>query len=184
MVAAEAEEIGRFAGGAVAHPLLQFGTLLSVVAFIAATQPYLGLFLVGVIVPQAVLVLMLQQTVNRRIGERVKILRRVTGAITSADLEQVRQSIQDDFDRIYEARRQIFRLKLSMKFALNAITGLGTVGILLIGGVLFLDGRTDLGTVVASLSALVRISDPWRELITFYRELSAVRVKFEILASS
>ena len=184
IIAAEAEEVGRFAGGAVAHPLLQIGTLVSVVAYIMATQPYLGLFLIGVIVPQAILALSLQKLINKRIAERVKVLRRVTATVTSADLEEARQSILDDFDRIYETRRSIFWFKLSMKFALNIITGLGTVGILLIGGLLVFEDRSDIGTVVAALSALVRLSDPWRQLITFYRELSAVRVKFDILKAT
>ncbi len=184
IIAAEAEEVGRFAGGAVAHPLLQFGTLVSVIAYIVATQPYLGLFLIGIVAPQAVLVLSVQRLINTRVAERVRVLRRVTATVTSADLEQARQSILDDFDRIYETRCSIFRFKLSMKFALNIITGLGTVGILLIGGLLVFQDRSDIGTVVASLSALVRLSDPWRQLITFYRELSAVRVKFDILRAT
>ena len=184
MVAAEAEEIGRFAGGAIAHPLLQFGTLFSVVFFIAATQPFLGLFLVCVILPQAIIVMSVQRAINRRIGERVRFLRKATDEITADDIEKARQSILENFDRIFETRRRIYLFKFSTKFALNVITGLGVVGILLIGGLLLFEGRTDIGTVVASLSALERISDPWRQLITFYRELSAVRVKFEILAAT
>ena len=184
IMAAESEEIGRFAGGAVAHPLLQFGTLVSVVSYIMATQPYLGLFLIGVVVPQAILALGMQQMVNKRIAERVKVLRRVNRTISSEDLDEARQGIMDDFDRIYETRRSIFRFKFTMKFALNVITGIGTVGILFIGGLLVFEDKTDIGTVVAALSALVRLSDPWRQLITFYRELSAVRVKFDILVES
>ena len=70
-----------------------------------------------------------------------------------------------------------------MKFALNVINGLGTVGLLLIGGLLFMDGKTDIGSIVASLTALGRINDPWRELIAFYRQLSAVRVRFDLLVA-
>ena len=75
----------------------------------------------------------------------------------------------------------MFKLKLSMKFALSIINGLGTVGILLIGGLLVLNGESDIGSVVASVSALARIIGPWKELIAFYRVLSAARVKFELL---
>lgn len=184
MIAAEAEEVGQFAGGAIASPLLQLGTLISVVVYIATTQPLLGLFLVAVVVPQAVIVLMLQKRVNDRVGRRVKILRRATGAITAEKVGQIGQDVLDDFDEIYETRRQVFRLKLSIKLVLNIINGLGTVGILMIGGFLVIDGKSDIGSVVAALSAMTRIMEPWKELITFYRDLSAVRVKFELLLTA
>lgn len=181
MIAAEAEEVGRFAGMAIASPLVQMGTLVSVVGYVAANQPVLGLFLVAVVVPQAVIVLTLQKFVNERVAKRVRILRHATGSITAGEVNGIAQGVLDDFDQIFETRRQVFKLKLSMKLALNILNGLGTVGIMLIGGFLVLNGQTDIGSVVASLSALARIIGPWMEVIAFYRELSAVRVKFELL---
>ncbi|MCR9134456.1 MAG: ABC transporter ATP-binding protein [Alphaproteobacteria bacterium] len=184
IVVSEAEEVGRFAGDAIASPILQIGTLLSVVAFVATTQPYLGLFLIAVVLPQAVIVLSLQKSINERIARRIKLLRGISTALGPQQIKQTQQAVLDDFDRIYEGRRQTFRIKLTMKLALNLINGLGTVGILLVGGLLYLDGRTDVGTVVASLSALVRMNEPWRALIAFYRELSAVRLKFDLLVNA
>jgi ABC-type bacteriocin/lantibiotic exporter with double-glycine peptidase domain len=46
-----------------------------------------------------------------------------------------------------------------------------------------LRGKTDVGTVVAALSALTRMSRPWNNLIKFYRELSAIRVRFGLLSN-
>jgi ABC-type bacteriocin/lantibiotic exporter with double-glycine peptidase domain len=89
--------------------------------------------------------------------------------------------VLEDFNKIYEARRKIFIFKLSAKFVLNAINGLGITGILLLGGWLVLEDKTSVGVLVAALSGMERISQPWRELITFYRDLSAVRVKFHLL---
>jgi ABC-type bacteriocin/lantibiotic exporter with double-glycine peptidase domain len=183
MIASEAEDVGRFAGEAIASPLLQLGTLASVITYVAITQPSLGLFMLAVIFPQAVIVITLQRFVNERVRKRVQILRHATSEITAKDIRETQQSILDDFDEIYEARRGIFVFKLSMKFALNIINGLGTVGILLIGGLLFMNGKTDVGSIVASLSAIGRINDPWRELIAFYRQLSAVRVRFDLLVT-
>ena len=58
---------------------------------------------------------------------------------------------------------------------------MGTAGVLILGGWLVLDGQSDIGIVVAALAGLNRIAQPWRELIAFYRELSAVRIKFHLL---
>lgn len=184
VIVSEAEEVGRFAGEAIASPLLQVGTLISVVAFVVATQPFLGLLLIAVVLPQAIIVLSLQKAINRRIAVRIKLLRRASAALGPDQITKTQKSVLEDFDRIYDGRRQTFSIKLSMKFALNIITGIGTVGILLIGGLLYLHGKTDIGSVVASLSALVRINEPWRGLIAFYRELSAVRVKFDLLVNA
>ncbi|SFK62258.1 ABC transporter transmembrane region [Shimia haliotis] len=187
IIAAEAEEVGRFVGQAVANPLLQVGTLVSVVSYVASTQPYLGAFLVLIILPQAAIVLTLQERVNRRVKDRTIVLRRASSDISEEelkDIHQVQEKIFEDFDEIYVTRRGIFRLKLSMKMAMNVISGIGLVGILVIGGLLMKDGRTDVGTVVASISALERINSPWRLLLNFYKELSAARVKFELILKS
>jgi ABC-type bacteriocin/lantibiotic exporter with double-glycine peptidase domain len=44
-----------------------------------------------------------------------------------------------------------------------------------------LDGKTDVGTVVAATMGLGRIQGPTSFLIAFYRQVSANRVKFELL---
>ncbi|TCL09418.1 ABC transporter transmembrane protein [Shimia isoporae] len=187
IISAEAEEVGRFVGQAVANPLLQVGTLVSVVGYVASTQPYLGAFMVFMIVPQAAIVLFLQEKVNKRVRDRTIVLRHASSEISDEemkDISQVQDVIVDDFDKIYTIRRGIFKLKLSMKMAMNVISGVGLVGILLIGGLLMKQNMTDVGTVVASISALERINSPWRLLLNFYKELSAARVKFELIVKS
>jgi ABC-type bacteriocin/lantibiotic exporter with double-glycine peptidase domain len=181
MVAAEAEEVGRFAGGAIASPLMQIGILVSVITYIASNQPTLGIFVLAVVLPQAGIVLTIQKQINTRVAQRVKLLRRATNGVVAEDIKRVEQAVLNDFDEIYEARRKIFLFKLSAKFVLNAINGLGTAGVLVLGGWLVLSGKSDIGIVVAALTGLARISQPWRELIAFYRELSTVRVKYQLL---
>ena len=41
-ISAEAEELGKFAGGAFSDPVVQIGTLISVIGYISSTQPGLG----------------------------------------------------------------------------------------------------------------------------------------------
>jgi ABC-type multidrug transport system fused ATPase/permease subunit len=181
-MSAEAEALGKFAGNALAEPLLQLGTLVSVIGFIAATQPRLGLLALAIVVPQALIVLFLQGRINRLVGERVRLLRRATDAVARAEAGAVERSILDDFDAIYATRRRIFVFKLSTKFLLSAINGAGMVGVLMLGGWLVIEGRSDVGTVVAALTGLARIGQPWRQMIAFYRSASAVQVKYGLLA--
>ena len=184
MLAAEAESVGAFAGAAVASPLLQIGTLISVIAFILASQPWLGLLALGVVAPQAGIVVAMQSRINQRVRERVQALRDASDRISESDLAGVEDEVVADFQSVFGTRRRLFLLKLTSKFALSAISVTGAVGILFLGGWLVLNGRTDVGTVVASLTGLTRIERPWRELVSFFRNASTVRVKYAMLVRS
>jgi ABC-type bacteriocin/lantibiotic exporter with double-glycine peptidase domain len=184
MLAAEAESVGSFAGAAIASPLMALGTLVSVIAFILASQPWLGLLALGVVVPQAAIVLAMQRRINERVRERVQALRDASDRISESDLERIDDAVAADFREVFETRRKLFLLKLSSKFALSAISAAGAVGVLFLGGWLVLNGRSDVGTVVASLVGLTRIEGPWRELVSFFRNASTVRVKYAMLVRS
>ena len=47
-----------------------------------------------------------------------------------------------------------------------------------------LKGKTEIGIVVAFISGLDRVLDPWRELIAFVRSTSAAKVQFDLLEST
>ncbi|CAD0185084.1 Putative multidrug export ATP-binding/permease protein [Ruegeria sp. THAF57] len=180
-ISAEAEELGKFAGGAFSDPVVQVGTLISVIGYISSTQPGLGLIAFSMIVPQIVIVLISQRKVNTFVAERVHILRSATDKLTVEDIDAVARDIEAQFDDIYETRRRMFLWKLSAKFLLSVINGAGTVGVLMLGGYLVLQGKTDVGTVVAATSGLTRIQGPTAFLIAFYRQVSANRIKYELM---
>ncbi len=180
-VSAEAEELGKFAGGAFSEPVVQIGTLISVIGFIASTQPVLGSIALALTVPQIAIVLASQRVVNRLVAERVQVLRNSTNTLTSGDIQAEEALVLQAFDRIYDTRRRMFLWKLSAKFLLSAINGLGSVFVLILGGSLVLKGQTDVGTVVAATIGLTRIQGPTAFLIAFYRQVSANRVKFELM---
>ena len=181
VISAESEELGKFAGGAFSEPVVQIGTLISVIGYIAATQPVLGMIALTMIIPQIILVLSTQRPVNNLVASRVRILRHSTDLITTTQADGIVQEVLDEFDAIYETRRHIFLWKLSTKFVLSAINGAGTVAVLLLGGFIVIEGRTDVGTVVAATIGLGRLQGPTAFLIAFYRQVSATRVKFELL---
>ncbi|WP_428928409.1 ABC transporter transmembrane domain-containing protein [Marinibacterium sp. SX1] len=181
MVSAEAEELGKFAGSAFSEPVVQIGTMVSVVGYIATAQPVLGLIALMIVAPQVILVLTTQRVVNRFVAERVRVLRRATRDIVDTDLARESAEVLRGFDEIYDTRRQMFLWKLSTKFVLSLINGAGTVGVLLLGGWAVLNGTTDVGTVVAATMGLARLQGPTSFMIAFYRLISATRVKFELL---
>jgi len=180
-ISAEAEELGKFAGSAYSEPVVQIGTLVSVIGFIASTQPGLGAIALAMIAPQVLLVLFTQGRINTLVASRVHILRQATSQIGADETNTVVQAVLEEFDEIFETRRRMFIWKLSTKFLLSTINGAGTVAVLMLGGWMVLQGRTDVGTVVAATLGLARLQSPTAFLIAFYRQVSANRVKFELL---
>ncbi|QEW19045.1 thiol reductant ABC exporter, CydD subunit [Marinibacterium anthonyi] len=183
MISAEAEELGKFAGAAYSEPVVQVGTMVAVVGYIATSQPVLGLIALCIVVPQVILVLSTQKVVNRYVGQRVRVLRKSTSDIVADDLARENAGVLAAFDEIYGTRRSMFLWKLSTKFVLSTINSAGTVALLLLGGLAVIDGRTDIGTVVAATMGMARLQGPTTYLIAFYRQVSATRVKYELLKS-
>ncbi|MCS6779151.1 MAG: ABC transporter transmembrane domain-containing protein [Geminicoccaceae bacterium] len=181
MLTGEAETVGQFAGGAIATPLVQLGTLASVIVFLVVQQPWLGLLALAVVAPQAAIAGMAQRFVDARVAERVEALRAAAQGVASAEPGAVDPAVGEALERVYRARRRLTRVKLAAKAAATLIGGLGAAAVLLLGGLLVLDGRSDVGTVVAALAGLARIERPWRDLLAFFRQASVVRVKYRLL---
>ncbi|MEM9043350.1 MAG: ABC transporter transmembrane domain-containing protein [Pseudomonadota bacterium] len=183
VISSETEAVGKFVGDSFAEPVLQFGTLVSVLGYIAYTLPNLAWVVVILIGLQAAIVLTVQVRINTKVKERVIALRRSVNRLTSEELSMVKVEVEKDFDEIYEARRKVFILKLSNKLILSSLNAVGLVFVLMYGGWLVLEGRSDVGSIVAATIALNRMQGPWQRLITYYRNLSAVFVQFELLRS-
>jgi ABC-type bacteriocin/lantibiotic exporter with double-glycine peptidase domain len=184
MLTAEAESVGLFVGEAITTPLVEFGTFLSILIYITVSEPLLGVFIFGVAVPQAAIAAAVQGPVNALVGKRLELLRTAADRTVDVANPWPEATILDDFDHVFHTRRRINILKLSSKAALNALSSLGVVGTLVLGGWLVLRGETDVGTVVAALTGLTRIGRPWNNLIKFYRTLGTVMVRYGLLAKA
>src|ERR671939_11441 len=79
---------------------------------------------------------------------------------------------------------QILRRKLTMSFLMNALHHLGTAGILLVGGWLVTRGQTEVGTVVAFISGLHRVNEPWGDLVKYFQDMTNARVKYRLIATA
>jgi len=61
----------------------------------------------------------------------------------------------------------------------NLFVGLGPVVVMLLGGYLLMQGETELGSIVAFLSAQEKLYDPWKELIDFYQTQQDASVRYQ-----
>jgi ABC-type multidrug transport system fused ATPase/permease subunit len=187
MISSEAEAVGKFVGDCISTPTVQAGTLLSVLGYMLYIEPRLGLVVLFIAVPQVFAVPMIQRRINTLVRERVRSLRHA-GDLTVENMQGGGQStgslgseIGKAFETIYGVRLRVFKLKFGLKFLVSGLESVGVFALLFFGGIMVLNGKTEIGIVVAFISGLGRVLDPWRELIAFVRSTSAAKVQFDLI---
>ncbi len=184
MILAEAEPIGGFVGSSVSEPILQAGILCSVLAYMIYLQPMMALVALAVFSPQVIFLPLVQRAINSRVRQKIKTLRKVSIAVTTETVNEDPQVQRRRIDRVLDLNLGIFKLKFSSSFAMNLLTHLGTASVLGLGGWYVVQGETEIGTVVAFASGLAKITDPWRDLVAWYREMHVARAKYFLFSTA
>lgn len=186
VVLSETEPVGAFVGLSLSEPLLQGGVLLTVFGYMVYLQPQIALLCILVFSPQFVFVPLLQHAINRRAATRIQILRDVGGGIAAIDAGDGRLAILQNgrIDRVFALNMGIYKLKFSMNFLMNAMYHFGITAALGIGGWYAATGRIEAGTVVAFLSGLAKVNDPWGDLVNWFREMAVSRVKYRLIVQA
>ena len=186
MILSEAEPIGGFVGISVSEPLLQGGILLSVFGYLIWLEPWMALLSVAVFSPQLVFVPLMQAAMNRRAAERIRTLREVSGDIVGAaggdSLLAASQS--DQIDHVFALNMGIFKLKFTMNFLMNLMHHLGVATALGVGGWYAVQGRLEVGTLVAFVSGLAKVNDPWGDIVNWFREMTVVGMRYRLVADA
>ena len=185
VIVSEVEPVGGFVGTAFSEPVLNGGILLSVFGYMLFVQPLLALVAVGLFIPQVLFVPILQAAINRRTCRRIVTLRSISVDIVDKAEKGAgvgEATYRDRVNDVYRLNMQIYRRKYFMNFLMNLLHHLGIVGILFVGGWLLLNGRTEVGTIVAFISGLTRMNDPWNDLVDFFRNLMNAGVKYRLIA--
>jgi ABC-type multidrug transport system fused ATPase/permease subunit len=183
MIVAEVDPIGGFVGGSVSEPLLQGGILASVLAYLIHIDPWMALGAFALFVPQFFFVPLMQAAVNRRAGARIRILRQLGIGVIDQSNGHFRADDQR-IDRVFSLDMGIFRFKFTMNFLMNLCSHLQIVSALLIGGWWVHIDRLELGGVVAFISGISRLNDPWGDLVNYFRDVTVTQVKYRLLATA
>lgn len=187
MILSESEPIGGFAGVCISEPLLQGGVLLSVFGYLIYLHPWMALFSIAVFSPQLVFVPLMQGAINRRAEQRIHTLRQVSGGIVDAaasDGAMEAAAQEEHIHRVYRLNMGIFKLKFSMNFLMNLMHHLGVATVLGVGGWYAVQGRIEVGTVVAFVSGLAKVNDPWGDLVNWYRDMTVTEMRYKLVAEA
>ena len=189
-ISSQAEAVGKFVGDCISTPIVQAGTLLSVFGYMLYTEPRLGVVVLFIVVPQLFLVPINQRRLNIYVKERAHTLVRAGDLMVDPALRRglstgsLGREISKAFETIYLARLRVFKLKFGLKFLISALQSIAVFVLLFAGGIMVLNGKTEIGIVVAFISGLDRVLEPSREMIAFVRSTSAARVQFDLIEST
>lgn len=181
---AEVEAVGGFAGISISGPVLHAGVLVSVFGYMLVLQPWMALLALLLFTPQLVFVPIMQRAITRRVRARIQTVRAIGAEMVGTwdDLGgEPRRNFERRVDRVFGLNMGIFQLKFSMNFLMNLMHHLGIAGVLLVGGWYVTKGELAIGTVVAFISGLARVNDPWGDLVDYFRELTIAGAKYELV---
>jgi ABC-type multidrug transport system fused ATPase/permease subunit len=182
MMVGEVEPVGSFVGGSVAEPVLQIGILASVVGYMIHIDWRMAAVAILFFLPQIVFVPTMQHAMNRRTRVRVRLVRLLSVGVLRGGGAPARDVADyERIDRIFGLNMGIFKLKFSMNFLMNLSTQLQIIGALSVGAWAVLHDQLEIGGVVAFISGIGRITDPWGDLVNYFRDANLNQVKFGLL---
>lgn len=188
IVLAEAEPVGSFAGMSFSEPLMQLGTLTTVFAYMIFLQPWMALVSFALFSLQILFVPAMQRAINREAATRIRVLREVGGGMiegwSSGAGAASERGFHERIDRVFAINMRIYVLKFAMNFLMNLMHHLGVIGVLFIGGGYVIAGEIEIGTVVAFISGLASVNEPWGDLVDYFREAMVAQVKYRLVAGA
>jgi ABC-type bacteriocin/lantibiotic exporter with double-glycine peptidase domain len=186
IISAESEKVGGFVAEGLSLPMLQAGTVLSIAAYMLAIEPLVAMVAIVFLVPSVVVVGFAQPVLNGLSRSKITVVRSLGQAVLRDGGRDAAEGPEPNvlIDRIYDLRLRFANLKIATKSFNQLISGLGLLSILMVGGWLAIQGRTEIGIIVAFMSGYERMTNPVRDLLNFYRRLSMMRVQYRLVADA
>ena len=183
ILSSEAEKIGGFVAESLASPLMQASILVSITGYMFLVQPEIAAAAAAFLIPSTILVASFQPTLNRLSEKKITVRRGLGESVLRRDGDEG----DDDsrarrlIEQIYQVSVRLAVIKHLVKALNNLINHMGPLSILMLGGWLVIQGRTEVGTLVAFMSGYQHMTRPARDLLSFYRRLSIMRVQYGLV---
>lgn len=185
----EVTNTGEFVGQAIAVPVTNLLTLFAFAGYLFYLNPLMAVISMA-LYPVAILVIpALQRRANAANKQRVDTGRTMSTLIgeTISGIHEVHgnASFRLENRRFGAVAEKLYRVrvvwnlyKYTIKVSNNFFQNLGPFVLFLVGGYLAINGRFDLGALVAFLSANEKLYDPWKELMDFYQVYQDAKVSY------
>ncbi|NGN42874.1 ABC transporter ATP-binding protein [Mesorhizobium sp. CGMCC 1.15528] len=190
MVKDEVEPLGGFIGDAFIQPVLLGGQALTAMLFIMVQNFWLGMIAAVIVGIQIILIPRMRrrlivlsrerQLTARALSGRVGEIVDGIGAVHIHDTSNYeRADIAARLGRIFKIRYDLYQWKFMVKFLNNFLAQITPFLFYMIGGYLVIQGRLDVGQLVAVISAYKDLPGPMKELIDWDQARQDVQVKYQ-----
>jgi len=180
---------GDFVGMAIAVPVTNLLMLFAFAGYLFWLNPLLAAVTLSIYPVVLLLVPVLQKRVNIYNRKRVDAGRKVSSKVgeSVAGIHEIQAngafSLENKkFDSLVDHLRKIRIIWNLYRFAVKTVNSLFTnfsrFLVFALGGYLAINGRLELGALVAFLSAQEKLYDPWKELIQFYQAYQTASVTY------
>lgn len=178
----EIEPLGGFAGDIVVTPLFQGGTFLTILLFMFAQDPILGISAIALLPIQLMVIPRLQKKINVLSRDRVKQVRELGASLgkdePGGDKTHLSR-IHNSFRILQIIRISIYRRKFLMKGISNFLNHLSPFFFYTIGGYLVIEDSLSFGALVAVLGAHKDFASPLKELFRYYQSMEDVKIRYD-----
>ncbi len=190
MIKDEVEPLGGFIGDAFVTPVFLGGQAITAMAFILLQNFWLGSIAAVIILVQAILIPKLRLRILELGRQRQLATRHLAGRIGEliAGATEIHANDTSNFERadiahrlgsIFRIRYEIFQRKFAVKFLNNFLSQLTPFIFYALGGYLALQGRLDIGALVAVINAYKDLPGPVKELIDWDQQRADVQIKYD-----
>jgi putative ABC transport system ATP-binding protein len=190
MVKDEVEPLGGFIGDAFVLPAMLGGQAITAMAFILVQNFWLGLIAAFIVLVQGVFIPKMRRRLIRLGRQRQLTARELAGRVgevfdgivvvrTNDTSNYERADISHRLGRIFKIRYDIYQWKFLVKFINNFLAQVTPFLFYSVGGYLALEGRLDVGQLVAVIAAYKDLPTPLKELIDWDQERQNVEVKYQ-----
>jgi ABC-type bacteriocin/lantibiotic exporter with double-glycine peptidase domain len=178
VLGAEIDRLGGFIGTGPSMAVANLAMLLGVIGYMLAVKPELAWISLVLLVPNLVLTPVLQRRLNALTRVQVATLRNFGDAVLDGCGPEVTTPI---VGTLYTNRMAFHLWKNLLKAALGLLGAAAPLAVLVVGGLLVLEGQASAGMIVAFLSGFQRIAGPMRDLLAFYRETAQAGVRYDMV---
>ncbi|MEJ2728272.1 MAG: ABC transporter ATP-binding protein [Deltaproteobacteria bacterium] len=180
---------GDFVGMAIAIPVTNLLMLFAFGGYLFWLNPLLAAVTLSIYPAVLLLVPVLQKRVNiynrKRVDAGRKLSSRVGESIAGIDEIQANGAFSIEnrkFENLVNNLRKIRIIWNLYRYGVKTVNSLFTnfsrFLVFAVGGYLALEGRLELGALVAFLSAQEKLYDPWKEMIRFYQAFQTATVTY------
>lgn len=180
VLGAELDRLGGFIGTGPSKAVADLAMLVGVIGYMMAVKPQLAWISLLLLLPNVVLAPLLQRRLNALTRVQVATLREFGNSVLDGCGSEKTAPM---LDTLYANRMAFHLWKNLLKTVLGLLGAVAPLSVLVIGGLLVLEGHASAGMIVAFLSGFQRIAGPIRDLLSFYREKAQAGVRYHMVHS-